>query len=589
MAFITLAQNVAFGSGPNMYVTFSYEKERNGSTMRYRTRTVISSMTGSHYFGYYIAQKLSLNGVQKEDERLKENSPSQWSSPITYTSPWYDVPNKTSGTTPVKFNLYSNSGRSATYEYNLAVDPAYTSITEFIVSKISGYSGLTSLKVSWKTSNTIDYLWYSKDNGSSWTGLDVADGTSGSFNISGLSPNACYNFKIRVRRKDSQLTTDSSTYYAVTYDINRITSENLNVSNGSSLNVKANNPSGSSCQIRLETVYNGVATSRYVKSGTNVTFSETEINSLMQYFPNNATFNINLVAETLNNSVVGYKSPKTGKYTIINSNPTFTNFSYLDSNSDIVSITQDNQVIVKNHSILRIAISSSNKMTCKNGSTPVRYDITIANRSGSLNYSENDTYIDLSTINIAGNQSINVTAVDSRGFRTTKTININVVDYENPICNTTLGRVNNFEENSSISVIGIYSTINNKNSILEVAFRYKLKAETWDDVNWTIFDVVQSNGSYETEVKNLILNNQESFDFQVRIKDKINTNGIVFDYILDEGIPIAFFNASKKNVGIGCINEHEEYSLEVKGNIYLNSGNAVLDYEVIEEWEDQNV
>lgn len=84
--------------------------------------------------------------------------------------------------------------------------PRKTSITSFTVSKVNE----TTLKFNWQTADTVDYAWYSTNNGSTWTGIDVTDGTSGNFNVSNLSPGQSYNCKIKVRRKDSQLESDPS-------------------------------------------------------------------------------------------------------------------------------------------------------------------------------------------------------------------------------------------------------------------------------------------------------------------------------------------------------------------------------------------
>lgn len=75
----------------------------------------------------------------------------------------------------------------------------------------------TTITMNWSSDNTIDYIWYSTNNGSTWTGVDVTDATSGSYTIYNLSANTTYNIKTRVRRKDSQLTTDSSTLAVKTY------------------------------------------------------------------------------------------------------------------------------------------------------------------------------------------------------------------------------------------------------------------------------------------------------------------------------------------------------------------------------------
>ena len=123
---ITLA-SFNWGSGPKIPVTFGYEHQRSGADMQYRVQVIIGELTSSSsYFGYPIYMKLTIGGTLRETTTLKAVSPSQWSSAITYTSPWYTVSNKTSGTTVVSFNLYSGSGstRNDTYSYSMAVDPA---------------------------------------------------------------------------------------------------------------------------------------------------------------------------------------------------------------------------------------------------------------------------------------------------------------------------------------------------------------------------------------------------------------------------------------------------------------------------------
>lgn len=118
-------------NNPDISVSFSYEKRRSGADMQYRVQVMVSTVTGGSYFGYPIYMKLTIAGTLRETRTLKNASPSQWSSVITYTSDWYTVANKTTGTTPVSFNVYSGQGssRSATYTYNMGVDPAASEIS----------------------------------------------------------------------------------------------------------------------------------------------------------------------------------------------------------------------------------------------------------------------------------------------------------------------------------------------------------------------------------------------------------------------------------------------------------------------------
>ena len=128
---MTTLASFDWGTGPKIPVTFAYEHQRSGADMQYRVQVTIGAIGSSSYFGYPIYMKLTIGGTLRETTTLKAVSPNQWSSAITYTSPWYTVSNKTSGTTLVSFNLYSGSGstRNDTYGYSMTVDPAASVLT----------------------------------------------------------------------------------------------------------------------------------------------------------------------------------------------------------------------------------------------------------------------------------------------------------------------------------------------------------------------------------------------------------------------------------------------------------------------------
>ena len=128
---ITLGSERWTASSPKITLTFEYEKQRSGANMQYRGKITVSTVTGGSYFGYPVYLKLSIAGELRETVTLKSASPSRWSDAITYTSAWYTVANKTTGTTPISFNVYSGSGadRSGTYSYEMGVDAAASEIT----------------------------------------------------------------------------------------------------------------------------------------------------------------------------------------------------------------------------------------------------------------------------------------------------------------------------------------------------------------------------------------------------------------------------------------------------------------------------
>lgn len=572
-------------SNTTMNLLVQYEYQRSGADMQYKFYYKLWLTNSGAWYTNNLRLKMFLNGGEVLSRDNKSSSKG-WS--FEYTTDWFTVSNKTSGTTPFYVTVLDTQNNSwcnyTSGTYNLTVAPAYTSITNFTVSKRWGFDGITSVYVAWSTAHNCSAIYYSIDNGGSWTAVTWdANASSGGFNITGLSPETGYNFKLRVTRRDSGLTTDSGTYYQSTYAYNKITSGTPNVSNGSSLRATASNPSGASCRIRIEC---GGA-SRLSLNGTDVTFSVANINSLMQYFTTSKSFSIRVVACTLdNNGNEAYWHWYDGTYTIINSNPTFNDFSYCDSNSTIVGITGSNSYIVKNKSTLKITIPSSNKMVAQNYATASSYRIEVADLTGNIAYSTNDVSLELGKIGVYGAVNINVSAIDSRGFITTKTKSIYVIDYESPSQSVSIARINGFENTTKINVGGVFSLITcgntNKNTISSIKYRYKEStSSTWG--SWKTMSYSLSGGNYTCTQVALSLDNEKSFNFEIQVVDKLET--ITLPYFLAQGIPIEFINASKKNVGIGVINDKEEYSLAMKGNIYLKSGNAVLDYEVIAEWD----
>ncbi len=125
MAFVNLTAK-SWGSSPDIAITPAYEMQRSGANMQYRIRVTVGTVTGQSYFGFPIYLKVYLQNSLKVTHTLKSASPSQWSSNIVYTTDWFTISNKTSGTTALSLNLYSGSGstRNSTYAYSLPIEPA---------------------------------------------------------------------------------------------------------------------------------------------------------------------------------------------------------------------------------------------------------------------------------------------------------------------------------------------------------------------------------------------------------------------------------------------------------------------------------
>lgn len=159
-----------------------------------------------------VSFKVTINGTDFTGNIMSYNS----STAVTVGNGSLNVPHNSDGSKSISFSFSVWDNISASYlpgsasgsgSMTLTKIGRYTSITSFSVSKRNE----TSVSVSYTTSDNIDWAWYSKDNGANWSNLPNSN------IIDGLSPNTTYNFKIRVRRADSQLTTDSWTVAQTTY------------------------------------------------------------------------------------------------------------------------------------------------------------------------------------------------------------------------------------------------------------------------------------------------------------------------------------------------------------------------------------
>lgn len=98
--------------------------------MQYRVYGYVNTDQSTKYFGYYIDTRVTAAGTQRLYTRLKENSPSQWSTQYTFDTDWFTVSNKTSGTTSITITLETNAPRgNSSWSYSMAVDPAGSTLS----------------------------------------------------------------------------------------------------------------------------------------------------------------------------------------------------------------------------------------------------------------------------------------------------------------------------------------------------------------------------------------------------------------------------------------------------------------------------
>lgn len=146
-----------------------------------------------------------------------------------------------SGSLEINLNSYNGSAvgtlnvnGTATTEVHTII-PQYPTITSFNVCNLDGSEGLTKLKIEYTVDSDTDYAWISLDDGNTWQIMPA-------YNIvTGLNPNTSYRFKLRVRRTDSQLTSESNIVIKSTYDIAKISNVE-SFEHGNNANITITNP-----------------------------------------------------------------------------------------------------------------------------------------------------------------------------------------------------------------------------------------------------------------------------------------------------------------------------------------------------------
>ena len=555
-----------FNSAPYLDAEVNYEYTRDGANMKYHFwgRIYVESSTG--WYSNNLLLNLYLNGSNVYGKNCQSSS-GGWS--IYFDSGWHTVSNKTSGTTPFYFTVKDtqNSGwcnfTSGTYQ--LTVAPAYTNITSFSVEALSE----TSVRFNWSTSNIIDYVWYSIDNGSNWISKEITEDMSGSFDINSLTDNTSYDFKIRVRRKDSQLTTDSNSYTTSTYSypyVNSIPEFTV----GDVLSIGIYNPLERSCIISIigddGTEYEGGTITSTSISGFN---DNTWLDNWYKTLPNKTqgVYKVRLKCDTGDID----KLSSDIKYYL---NSLDENFKPLFAINDVIDIVNtDNTDIsgydkfIKNHNSLSGVIKP---MTAQRYSYGNYYNISSSGLA-TVKKDYSSSNIDFVLGNMTSNV-FNITAVDSRGFTTTISKNIDLVDYNKPfVTSSKIVRQNGIGTKVTLTFSGEYT---NWSGLLKDNHIQLIKYKIGSNGTWTSLpsdaEITNSNGIWTL---NTTLNDDFAFsleyDLYLQISDLLET--ITTDaYRISTSDAYIWKDLENKRFGIG---KKPNHSLDVNGNI---NGNDIL-------------
>lgn len=322
--------------------------------------------------------------------------------------------------------------------------------------------------------------------------------------------------------------------------------------------------------------------------------TEAERDELLSHHPNEKTFSVRLAMWTYSDSgyddLIGDGVGYTFTYNVTDLEPTFADFTHKDKNSATVAITGNDQYYIQGHSVLETTVSVANKATALKYATMDKYRSLFSSLASDATYSSGSDVVDeVGVVNVNANAPLTVRAFDSRGLYTDVVKTLDVLPYVAPVVNATAVRTNNFEAETTLNLSAVISRLtisgtdkNAVNTSTGVAYRYKeTSSGTWG--SWV-------NKTSSTTAENvtvtpftLTLDNTKSYDFEVRVIDKLSTSTISF--VVPKGTPIMFvdqegvvaINGTPSDYSSDARETAEPTKLDVKGAIRQNGVRVMND------------
>ena len=535
----------------------------------------ISSLGGGwnwEQWGANITYVVTINGTQYTGSIASYDGYSD----VTLKSGSLTVKHNTDGNKSISYSFsvtdtsgvsYTCGNASASGTLALATIPRYLSITSLYISSKTE----TSAVVSWSTSDPRDSTYYSFDNGTTWIGSATdgeslaSDLKSGTFNIANLTANTTYNIKVKIKRTDSQLWTESSVSFTTYYYPHCTDSPDFTI--GDKLTLSLYNPLSRSVNVYLELANGGVVGGDTV-TGTSISgyLNEYWQNDLYASIPDatSGRYKVRVVYGSVTMTRDNGNTYKIRGTEV----PTINAFDYIDNNSATVAITGNDQQIVQNKSVVRARFHSA---TANYGASGISKYVLECNGTSQTVYDAGS--FDIGTINSARNVNLKLTAYDSRGLTASKTLTVQMLAYEAPKATVELRRLNNYEDETYLTVDSSKSSLNGKNTT-SIKYRYKASGGSY--------------GSYATipdgEEYVLSLDKNNAYIFEIVVTDALGST-FTKEYVLNKGVFPLFIDTVKNSVGINCF-PAEEKSLEVNGlnlldaykcekNILLTTGSGL--------------
>lgn len=285
--------------------------------------------------------------------------------------------------------------------------------------------------------------------------------------------------------------------------------------------------------------------------------------AMYQQIPNTniGTGTLRLITYDADSNVVGYTELGITAH-VVNSNPTFTGFSYEDVDSNTVALTGDSSQIVQTKSNLRVTVTGA---AAQNYATISSYRV----QYGSKTVTSSSSIISFGTV--SASDSLIVTVVDSRGNTAQQSTAITTIAYSPPVISSvSLSRVNNIEAETVLECAGTYAAYMVTKSQCFLKYRYKTTfSDTWSDYVTITPTLSESDFSFNANIGDFDID--ASFNFELVASDYYTAT--TQPALLSTAKPVLSIRDGQ--IGINKIPENG--ALDVGGDVYISGSKAYSD------------
>lgn len=272
---------------------------------------------------------------------------------------------------------------------------------------------------------------------------------------------------------------------------------------------------------------------KIVDKTSNQVYGWTVPTSFYALIPNSKNITCQFKAETYNgDTLLGTSDTVTATFTATG-NPTINSFTAVDINETTIDLTGDNTKMIKGVSTIRTTVSANAQNSANISSIKVNGTTAVNNKVDFNNVSTN---------------SFEVIVTDTRGYSTSQTITMPMVNYVPLTLSPTIARDTPTNEKVNISFNGNYfnDSFGAQNNTLTVQYRYKEStSSTWE--SWTTINHTKSNNTYSGSTQLSNMDYQKVYNFEMRATDKIGTksvNGIT----VSKGEPVYWWDEDEFHI-----------------------------------------